>query len=97
MIKEYFHLCCWIEEEALVRNGMLGQHAITSIMPTFFMDEADCLREDRPRLDFVVSFDDGQAVRYHPRAKPIWVPVFGSNRAIVIRVNRLDKLRSECG
>ena len=66
-------------------------------MPTSFLGEVDYLREDRPRLDFVVSFDERQAVRYHPRAQPIWLPVCGNNEAIAIRVSRLDKLRSESG
>ena len=50
-------------------HGLRGQAD-----PTFYMDEADHNRFDRPRLDFVVSFDDGQEMRYHPGTDYIWLP-----------------------
>ena len=39
-----------------------------SIVPTYFIDEADPNHFDRPRLDIVVFFDDATSVRYHPKA-----------------------------
>ena len=56
----------------------IGRHHMTAIMPVFFMDEADHDRFDRPRLDFVISFDDGRAVRYHPDCdERIWLDDYG--------------------
>ena len=55
----------------------IGRHHMTKIMPVFFMDEADHNHFDRPRLDFVISFDDGRAVRYHPGADRIWIDAAG--------------------
>ena len=45
---------------------------IANIVPTFFEDEPDSNQQNKPRLDIVVSFQDGVTVRYHPSAKPIW-------------------------
>ena len=75
----------------------LGQHHMTKIMPVFFMDEADHDNFDRPRLDLVVSFDDGRTVRYHPGSDRIWLddaglPI-GSSDAIKQRRHRLQKLQ----
>ena len=68
-----------IKDEQLLRR----QHAMVSIMPTFYMDEADANKLDRPRLECVVSFDDGQAVRYHPGAVSIWLPANPNDETIV--------------
>ena len=74
-----------------------GQHAMTRIMPTFYMDEAEHNRFDRPRLDFVVEFDDGHAVRYHPDATPIWLPASADNDAIDKRRRYLAKMQRRTG
>ena len=51
----------------------MAQHGdIVEIQPTFFTDEADPNRENRPRMDIVISFSDGVSVRYHPRATLVW-------------------------
>ena len=73
-----------LHDEALAKR----EKAITSIKPTYFMDEADRNHFDRPRLDFVVSFNVGMSVRYHPRA-PLW----DLNDAIQARRDRLANLR----
>ena len=44
---------------------------ITSIVPTFYPDEPDPNQQNKPRLDLLVSFNDGETVRYHPSAHPI--------------------------
>ena len=44
----------------------------TNFVPTFFHDEPDANQRDTPRLDIVVSFDNGVSARYHPIAFPIW-------------------------
>ena len=67
-----------------------GEKAISSIKPTYFMDEADANHFDRPRLDFVVSFDDGTSVRYHPKAPAL---VGDIDDAIGKRRRRLAMLR----
>jgi hypothetical protein len=73
-----------LHDEALANR----EKAITSIKPTYFMDEADRNHFDRPRLDFVVSFNVGMSVRYHPKT-PLW----DLNDAIRARRDRLAKLR----
>ena len=80
-----------VKDERLHRR----QHAMVSIMPTFYMDEADANKFDRPRLDFVVSFDDGQAVRYHPGAVSIWRPA--NDETIEKGAKRLQHLRRKFG
>ena len=82
-----------VKDEELLR----GHHAMVSIMPAFYMDEADSNRFDRPRLDFVVYFDDGQTVRYHPNAKCIWLPADPDNKAIDKRCKYLEKMRRKTG
>ena len=64
---------------------------IVRIVPTYFLDEADVNHFDRPRLDFVVYFDDGTSVRYHPKAS---MKDKALVEAIRLRRRRLAKLRS---
>ena len=75
-----------LHDEALAKR----EKAITSIKPTYFMDEADANHFDKPRLDFVVSFDDGTSVRYHPKAPAL---VGDIDDAIGKRRRRLAMLR----
>ena len=51
---------------------MIGRSVIETIFPTFYPQEADANREDRPRLDILLTFENGDSVRYHPGAHPIW-------------------------
>ena len=60
----------------------------TSFVPTFFHDEPDPNQRDKPRLDIVVSFDNGHSVRYHPRAAPIWSTSPQPTDAMQKRYNR---------
>ena len=46
--------------------------SIVSTVPTFYLDEPDHNHRNKPRLDILVSFTDGETVRYHPRAHLIW-------------------------
>ena len=74
-----------LHDEAVANH----EKKIVSIVPIYFMDEADVNHFDRPRLDFVVYFDDGTRVRYHPRANSKdLVAAIGKRRC------RLAKLRS---
>ena len=82
-----------IKDEQLLRR----QHAMVSIMPTLYMDEADANKFDRPRLDFVVSLDDGQAVHYHPGAVSIWLPANPNNETSEKRRKRFQQLRRKFG
>ena len=93
------HNIGWMDWPNMVKDERLhrGQHAITRIMPTFYTDEADHNRFDRPRLDFVVEFDDGQAVRYHAGAIPIWLPASADNEAIDKRRRYLARMRRKTG
>ena len=65
---------------------------ITAATPTFYKDEADPNRGDKPRLDIVVSFADGRSVRYHPRAKPIWSDEVQPTEAMSMRYARARTL-----
>ena len=69
----------WMDWPHMLKDEDLKneRYYISSIMPVFFMDEADANHFDRPRLDFVVSFDDGRAVRYHAAADKIWIDAAG--------------------
>ena len=82
-----------VKDERLHRR----QHAMVSIMPTLYMDEADANKFDRPRLDFVVEFDDGQAVRYDAGAIPIWLPASADNEAVDKRRRYLARMRRNTG
>ena len=44
---------------------------VTRCLPTFFLQEADPNNDGAPRLDLVLSFSNGDSVRYHPGATPI--------------------------
>ena len=74
-------------------NLKRGLKHIVSIVPTYFMDEADANQGDMPRLDFVVTFnDDWLPKRYHPgaNADPNQLA-----QAIFQRRRRLAKLRRD--
>ena len=77
-----------LHDEALANH----EKNITSILPTYFMDEADSNQYDRPRLDILVTLDDGTSVRYHSGAD-----VSNQSDGIQKRRNRLDKLRKKYG
>ena len=64
----------------------------TSFVPTFFHQEPDPNQRDKPRLDIVVSFDNGDSVRYHPSADPIWSTSPQPTDAMQQRYNRARKL-----
>ena len=65
---------------------------ITSVLPTFYVDEPDHNQRNSPRLDIVVSFTDGRSVRYHPSADPIWSDEAQPTEAMQQRYNRARKL-----
>ena len=64
----------------------------TSFVPTFFHDEPDPNQRDKPRLDIVVSFDNGHSVRYHPNAFPIWSTSQQPTDAMQKRYNRAKQI-----
>ena len=64
----------------------------TNFVPTFFPDEPDANQRDKPRLDIVVSFDNGHSVRYHPSAAPIWSTSPQPTDAMQKRYNRAKRL-----
>ena len=64
----------------------------TNFVPTFFPDEPDANQRDKPRLDIVVSFDNGHSVRYHPSADPIWSTSPQPTDAMQQRYNRAKRL-----
>ena len=74
-----------------------GSRAMHSVVPMFYTNEADANKFDKPRLDFVVTFDNGEAVRYHPSADRMWLPVSNAVSAIAKRTQRLANLRRKYG
>jgi len=67
----------------------------TSFVPAFFHDEPDPNQWDKPRLDIVVSFDNGHSVRYHPGAAPIWSTSWMPTGAMQKRYNRAQHIFNE--
>ena len=65
----------------------------TNFVPTFFHDEPDPNQKDKPRLDIVVSFDNGVSARYHPSAVPIWLTETQPTGAMQTRYIRAKHLR----
>ena len=80
-----------------------GRHDIRSIMPVYYMDEADDNHFDRPRLDLVITFTDAQKVRYHPNSDRIWLDAAGlpanpaDSSIIKKRRRHLEELRRKFG
>ena len=68
---------------------------IVSTVPTFYTDEPDHNQGNKPRLDILVNFNDGETVRYHPRADHIWSSTQQPTRAMRKRYNLRDKLRKK--
>ena len=73
-------------------GGFPERKLITSIVPTFYPDEPDHNQLNKPRLDLLVSFNDGETVRYHPRADPIWSHTPQPTEAMHQRLNLARKL-----
>ena len=65
----------------------------TNFVPTFFHDEPDPNQKGNPRLDIVVSFDNGVSARYHPSAVPIWSTETQPTDAMQTRYTRAKHLR----
>ena len=86
----------WMDWPNVIKDERLRrrEHAMVSIMSTFYMDEADANKFDMPRLDFVVTFNDGQAVRYHPSCVSIRLPANPDDATTIAkRRARLQHLR----
>jgi len=73
-------------------QGSAAQPGLESVSARFFEDEPDANRDDRPRLDIVLTYTDGRWVRYHPKAILIWSDDFLPTPAMRIRYNRAAKL-----
>ena len=97
--QDMLHAIGWMPWSNMVKDDRLrrGEHAIIRIMPTFYVDEADHNRDGKPRLDLVIEFNDGEAVRYHPDANPISLPASADNEAMRQRRNYLTNIRRKSG
>jgi len=73
-------------------QGSAAQPGLESVSARFFEDEPDANRDDRPRLDIVLTYTDGRWVRYHPKAILIRSDDFLPTPAMRIRYNRAAKL-----
>ena len=69
------------------------QRFIVSTVPTFYLNEPDHNHNNKPRLDIVLTFNDGETVRYHPRAHHIWSSTEQPTRAMLKRYNLHEKLK----
>ena len=65
---------------------------IDKVIPTFYVNEPDPNRADKPRLDILVCFTNGSTVRYHPQATPIWSNDPQPTDAVRTRLNRAANL-----
>ena len=68
---------------------------VTRCLPTFFLEEADANQHGAPRLDLVLSFSNGDTVRYHPGATPISSRDPQPTDAMQARINRRRKLQAQ--
>ena len=73
-------------------DQMVGRDDIKSIVPTFYPMEADANQQGKPRLDLLVTFENGASVRYHPKAKPIWSSDSQPTDAMQNRMRYKEKL-----
>ena len=64
---------------------------LVSCVATFFENEPDHNRQNKPRLDIVLTFANGRAARYHPRAKLIWSDEPQPTKAMQKRFNLAAK------
>ena len=69
-----------------------GKHVVKSFA-TFFADEPDCNRNNAPRLDIVLTLNDGVTVRYHPKAALIYSTERQPTKAMQQRYNLATTLR----
>ena len=69
--------------------------SIVSIVPTFYLDEPDHNHRNKPRLDILISFNDGETVRYHPRADHIWSSTQQPTLAMRKRYDLREKVRKK--
>ena len=67
--------------------------AVASSTATFFEQEANHNRGNKPRLDIVLLFSDGRTARYHPKAKLIWSDEPQPTDAMQQRLNLASKIR----
>ena len=74
-------------------GGFPAGKSIVSIIPTFYPDEPDHNQSNKPRLDILVSVNDGATVRYHPSSNPIWSHEVQPTEAVQKRYNLAAKLR----
>ena len=68
---------------------------VTGCLPTFFLEEADANQHGAPRLDLVLSFSNGDTVRYHPGATPISSRDPQPTDAMQARINLRRKLQAQ--
>ena len=79
-------------QQVLGKNFPRGRN-LQCCVATFFPQEADHNRENAPRLDLVLTFDDGLSVRYHPKAKLIWSTEKQPTEAMQQRMNLMERIR----
>ena len=65
---------------------------IISATPHFYDEEPDANRDDKPRLDILLSMSDGTWVRYHPSADTIHSTASVPSQAVQNRYNRRKNL-----
>ena len=74
----------------LVASYPEGKELVKSVA-TFFPKELDPNYNDKPRLDIVLTFDDGTWTRYYPGAALIWSTEQSLTDAMQNRINYTQK------
>ena len=69
-----------------------GKHVVKSVA-TFFDDEPEHNRNNAPRLDIVLTLNDGVMVRYHPKAALIYSTESLPTKVMQQRYNLANTLR----
>ena len=89
----------WFDWARMIHDENLHNHdlGIVTIMPTYYLDECDWNHFDKPRLDLLLTLDNGEQVRYHRKCKNIWLPEDPRDDAIALRRKRLQHLRRDYG
>ena len=80
--------------QQILGDAFPANRELVRSVASFFPDEADSNRGGAPRLDIVLTFNDGMTVRYHPQAKLIWSTEPQPTLAMQKRMNLARKYRN---
>ena len=79
--------------QQILGQGLSPDKHVVKSFATFFADEPDSNRNNAPRLDIVLTLNDGVTVRYHPKAALIHSTERQPTKAMQQRYNLANALR----